>query len=127
MNVSRRRSDSPLRAARRVYYMTRKANVDARDQAVVFAGQLESGMRYASHRPGWAAAHRAHPSAWPAMEGRAVIKRCLIKMKHRILGLLAVGLLAGPMAANAALITFDLTYSGAHSGKRRRVREHHIR
>ena len=31
---------------------------------------------------------------------------------NKILGLLA-GVLAGPMAANAALITFDLTYSGA--------------
>ena len=32
---------------------------------------------------------------------------------NKILGLLAAGALAGPMAANAALITFDLTYSGA--------------
>ena len=37
-------------------------------------------------------------------------------MKSKILGLLAVGLLAGPMAANAGLITFDLTYSGAPFG-----------
>jgi len=37
-------------------------------------------------------------------------------MKHKVLGLLAVGMLAGPMAAYAALITFDLTYSGAPFG-----------
>lgn len=37
-------------------------------------------------------------------------------MKTTILGVLAVGLLAGPMAANAALITFDLSYSGAPFG-----------
>ena len=37
-------------------------------------------------------------------------------MKSQLLGLLSVGPLVGPMTANAALITFDLSYSGDRFG-----------
>jgi hypothetical protein len=37
-------------------------------------------------------------------------------MKGKIPGLLAVGLLAGPMAANSAIVTYDFTVDGGFSG-----------
>jgi len=64
------------------------------------------------HRIGRDGQRITAPTDVVASYGSRAMKRCLVEMKSKILGLLAVGLLAGPMAAWAGTYNIAFTQTG---------------